>query len=174
MNGFANNGEPDADGSAKEMERTLTRSATAGERPDASPGFGATCKRVASAFERRFKRECEEAEPVSTLVDHSTLTLASAVAIFWAFAIFSLANEPDWRWENVSEASVPNSLIWVAFGAAAMLAALLSLASRAVWTVALLCRKKGVQATLFFWAGLIAFGVALAEGAWLTAALWPK
>ncbi len=154
MNGLTNNGERGVDGATRKGWGTLTR--------------------IAAALERRFKRECEAAEPVSTLVDHATVSLAVATAIFWALAILRLANEPDWRWENVSEASAPNSLIWIAFGAATALAAFLSLATRAVWTVALLCRKKGVQATLFFWAGIIAFGVALAEGAWLAADLLSK
>ena len=53
MNGFANNGESGADGSAKKGWRTLTR--------------------VAAALTRRGKREAEAAEPVSAILDLSTL-----------------------------------------------------------------------------------------------------
>lgn len=148
MNGFANNGEPGADGSAKKGCRTLTRIAavsgalcvlfsvatfvgaarlservsvdstlaaltfvaavgafvwrfdavrsgvfgtfaasgrglkSAPGRFDAATGFSATCRRVAAAFARRGKREVESAEPVSAILDLSTLEAGGSAAFF--------------------------------------------------------------------------------------------
>lgn len=151
MNGFANNGESGADGSAKKGWRTL--------------------RRVASALTRRGKREAESAEPVSAILDLSTLEAGGAAAFFWTNAIFAFLSEPSWTWGRLNEDNLPSSLFWGALGLLLTAIALFLLATRAIWTVALLCRKKGVQATLLFWAGAIVSAVALLEGAGLILAV---
>ncbi|MBQ5788906.1 MAG: hypothetical protein IIW01_01335, partial [Thermoguttaceae bacterium] len=72
------------------------------------------------------------------------------------------------------EFKLAGSQFWGALGLSLTAIALLLLATRALWTVALLCRKKGRKTTLLFWAGLIATGVALLEGAGagLIVAVW--
>ncbi len=154
MNGFASNGESGADGSAKKGWRTLTR--------------------VASALTRRGKREAESAEPVSAILDLSTLEAGGAAAFFWTNAIFAFLSEPSWTWGRLNEDNSPSSLFWGALGLLLTAIALLLLTTRAIWTVALLGRKKGVQATLLFWAGLTVFAVALLEGAGLILAVWER
>lgn len=144
-------------------------------RFDAATGFSATCRRVAAALTRRGKREVEAAEPISAILDLSTLEAGGAAAFFWTNAIACFLTEPSWNWGRLNEDNFPSSLFWGAFGLLLTAIALFLLATRALWTVALLCRKKkGVQATLLFWAGLIATALALLEGTGLIVAVWER
>lgn len=147
---------------------------SAPKRFDAATGFSATCRRVASALTRRGKREVESAEPVSAILDLSTLEAGGAAAFFWTNAIYAFLTEPSWTWAQINEDNLPGSCFWGAFGLLLTAIALFLLTTRAVWTVALLCRKKGVQATLLFGAGLIVSAVALLEGAGLILAVWER
>ncbi|MBQ2788603.1 MAG: hypothetical protein IJE97_03130 [Thermoguttaceae bacterium] len=139
--------------------------ATSAKRVDASTGFSATCRRVAAALKRRGKRDFETLEPVSALLDFSTLEAGVCAAISWAKAIACFLTEPSPRWEVGGELKLSGSQFWGALSLALTAIALLLLATRALWTVALLCRKKGGKTTLLFWAGLIATAFALLEGA---------
>ena len=141
------------------------RFATSAKRVDAATGFSATCRRVAAALERRGKRDFETLEPVSALLDFSTLEAGGCAAIFWGKAIACFLTEPSPHWEVSGEFKLAGSQFWGALGLALTAIALLLLATRALWTVALLCRKKGLKTTLLFWAGLIVSAVALLEGA---------
>ena len=139
--------------------------ATSAKRVDASTGFSATCRRVAAALKRRGKRDFETLEPVSALLDFSTLEAGVCAAISWAKAIACFLTEPSPRWEVGGELKLSGSQFWGALSLALTAIALLLLATRALWTVALLCRKKGGKTTLLFWSGLIATAFALREGA---------
>ena len=141
------------------------RFATLAKRVDAAAGFSATCRRVAAALERRGKRDFETLEPVSALLDLSTLEAGVCAAISWGKAIACFLTEPSPHWEVGGEFKLAGSQFWGALGLALTAIALLLLATRALWTVALLCRKKGGKTTLLFWAGLIATAFALLEGA---------
>ena len=148
--------------------------ATAAKDVDASTGFSTTCRRVAAALERRGKRDFETLEPVSALLDFSTLEAGVCAAIFLGKAIACFLTEPSPHWEVSGEFKLAGSQFWGALGLSLTAIALLLLATRALWTVALLCRKKGGKTTLLFWAGLIATGVALLEGAGLILAVWER
>lgn len=156
------------------LKSTPRRFATSAKRVDAATGFSATCRRVAAALERRGKRDFETLEPVSALLDFSTLEAGVCAAISWAKAIACFLTEPSPHWEVSGEFKLAGSQFWGALGFALTAIALLLLTTRALWTVALLCRKKGLKTTLLFWAGLIATGLALLEGAGagLIVAVW--
>ena len=160
--------------SGRGLKSAPRRFATSAKRVDAATGFSATCRRVGAALERRGKRDFETLEPVSALLDFSTLEAGVCAAIAWAKAIACFLTEPSWRWAEINEANLPSSLFWGALGLLLTAIALFLLATRALWTVALLCRKKGLKTTLLFWAGLIATGLALLEGAGagLIVAVW--
>lgn len=160
--------------SGRGLKAAPRRFATSAKRVDAATGFSATCRRVAAALERRGKRDFETLEPVSALLDLSTLEAGVCAAISWAKAIACFLTEPSPRWEVSGEFKLAGSQFWGALGLALTAIALFLLTTRALWTVALHCRKKGVQTTLLFWAGLIATGLALLEGAGagLIVAVW--
>ncbi|MBQ2790970.1 MAG: hypothetical protein IJE97_15140 [Thermoguttaceae bacterium] len=82
--------------------------------------------------------------------------------------------EPSPHWEVSGEFKLAGAQFWGALGLLLTAIALFLLATRALWTVALLCRKKGGKTTLLFWAGAIATGFALLEGAGagLIVAVW--
>ncbi len=151
--------------SGRGLKGAPRRFATSAKRVDASTGFSATCRRVAAALERRGKRDFETLEPVSALLDFSTLEAGVCAAISWAKAIACFLTEPSPHWEVGGELKLSGSQFWGALSLALTAIALLLLATRALWTVALLCRKKGGKTTLLFWAGLIATAFALLEGA---------
>lgn len=151
--------------SGRGLKAAPRRFATAAKRVDAATGFSATCKRVASALERRGKRDFETLEPVSALLDFSTLEAGVCAAISWAKAIACFLTEPSPHWEVSGEFKLAGSQFWGALALALTAIALFLLATRALWTVALFCRKKGAKTTLLFWAGLIATGLAILEGA---------
>lgn len=144
------------------------------KRFDAATGFSATCRRVAATLERRGKRDFETLEPVSALLDLSTLEAGGCAAISWAKAIRVFWIEPSPLGEASGEFKLSGAQFGGALGLALTAIALLLLAARALWTVALLCRKKSVKATLLFWAGLIATAVALLEGTGLIVAVWGR
>jgi hypothetical protein len=158
--------------SGRGLKAAPRRFATSAKRVDAATGFSATCRRVAAALERRGKRDFETLEPVSALLDLSTLEAGGCAAISWGKAIACFLTEPSPHWEVSGEFKLAGSQFWGALGFALTAIALFLLATRALWTVALLCRKKGLKTTLLFWAGLIVSAVALLEGAGLIVAVW--